>query len=50
MAIVLFEITYNIKKSLENNDSMDQETLDVVFTRINEEMLDMGINLDELID
>ena len=54
MAIALWEITHNTKKSLEwsmEEKEMDKyEALELVFDKINEILSEHNISLDELMD
>lgn len=54
MALVLWEIAHNTKKSINNQiefDKLDAYTaVEKVFEKFWEEMSDHGINLDELIN
>jgi len=47
MAIVLFDIIYNLRKEIENVDA--DEKLDLFYDKLNAIMEEQGINIDELI-
>jgi len=47
MAIVLFDIIYNLRKEIENIDT--DEKLDLFYDKLNAIMEEQGINIDELI-
>jgi len=47
MAIVLFDIIYNLRKEIENIDTY--EKLDLFYDKLNAIMEEQGINIDELI-
>lgn len=53
MALVLWEMTHNTKKSIHNQIEFDKldayEAVDKVFEKLFEEMSEHGINLDDLI-
>ena len=53
MALVLWEMTHNTKKSIHNQIEFDKldayEAVDKVFEKLFEEMTEHGINLDDLI-
>ncbi|MBU1743253.1 MAG: hypothetical protein KKC37_17090 [Proteobacteria bacterium] len=51
MAIVLFEITRNLKNTIDNDPNIDYNygLTDLIFEEINELMEEHNINLDELI-
>jgi len=48
MAIVLFDIVYNLRKEIENIDT--DEKLDLFYDKLNAIMEEQGINIDELIN
>ncbi len=55
MAIVLFEMTHNIKRKIENKIDVDeiktpQDAIDEVFKELFELLDSQNINIDELID
>jgi len=47
MAIVLFDIVYNLRKEIENIDT--DEKLNLFYDKLNAIMEEQGINIDELI-
>jgi len=47
MAIVLFDIIYNLRKEIENIDT--DEKLNLFYDKLNAIMEEQGINIDELI-
>lgn len=54
MALVLWELTYNTKKSIHNQIEFQEikdpyEAVDKVFEKLWEEMNERGINLDQLV-
>ena len=49
MALVLWEFTTNTKKSLQHNENLDQETVDILFNRMYDLLEKHSINLDELV-
>ena len=54
MALVLWELAYNTKKSIHNQIEFQEikdpyEAVDKVFEKLYEEMNERGINLDQLI-
>jgi hypothetical protein len=54
MALVLWEMAYNAKKSIqyqiEGKDIKDPyEAINMVFEKLHEEMNDRGINLDDMV-
>lgn len=53
MAIVLFEIQYNLKKRieihLERNAFNKYDAMDYIFNEINKELHEAGININEII-
>jgi hypothetical protein len=54
LALVLWEITYNTKKGIQNEIEFKKldayEAIDMVFQRLYDELNDHGINLDDLIN
>ena len=48
MALILWEIQFNIRKRLENLQN-GIDPVEVFFDWFNEEMIDRGINIDNLI-
>jgi len=48
MAIVLFDIIYNLRKEIENIDT--DEKLNLFYDKLNAIIEEQGINIDELIN
>lgn len=54
MALILWEMTYNVKKHIKNEIEFNklevEDAIDKIFEHLQEEMSEHGINLDELIN
>lgn len=48
MAISLWEITHNLKKSMERDSDYDDKTLDAVFIEIHNILEENGVNIEDL--
>ena len=54
LALVLWEITYNTKKGIQNEIEFKKidayEAVDMIFSKLHQELSEHGINLDELVN